>query len=69
MTLPDPKVRDQFLARGGLWRTDIDDAACGANPEKIGQDANGQSGGCDNVLITIAGATATATAAYQRLSD
>jgi competence protein ComEC len=67
VTLPDPEVRDQFLARGELWRTDLDDPACGANPAKIGRDADGQAGGCDNVLITITGATATA--AYQRLSD
>lgn len=67
VTLPDPEVRDQSLARCGLWRTDVDDAACGANLEKIGWDADGQPGGCDNLLKTIAGATATT--AYQRLSD
>ena len=41
-------------ARGQLFRTDMDDAACAANAAKIGPDADGQPGGCDNIHLLLA---------------
>ena len=65
--LPDPEVVQALQARGQLWRTDLDDAGCAANPAKVGRDRDGKAGGCDNVVITIQGAMVSA--AYVRLSD
>ena len=49
VVLPDADVIAELEARGQLFRTDVDDAACAANAAKIGPDADGQPGGCDNV--------------------
>ncbi|HZF94610.1 MAG TPA: MBL fold metallo-hydrolase [Allosphingosinicella sp.] len=54
VTLPDAPVIGEFTRRGTVWRTDVDDAACAANPAKIGRDADGKPGGCDNIRIAIA---------------
>ena len=51
--LPDPEIVAELGPRGQLFRTDLDDAACQQNPAKIGPDADGRPGGCDNVRITI----------------
>lgn len=67
VTLPDAEVVELLGAAGELYRTDLDDAACAANPRKIGPDADGQAGGCDNVRVELrAGAV---RAGYWRLAD
>jgi competence protein ComEC len=68
VTLPDKEVVDEFERRGAVWRTDIDDRACAANKAKVGPDADGNPGGCDNlrILIDVAG---TIVPAYERRRD
>ena len=53
VTLPDQEVIDELTSRGQVFRTDVNDSACTLNPAKIGPDADGKPGGCDNVQITI----------------
>jgi competence protein ComEC len=53
VVLPDAVIVDELKEAGELFRTDIKDAACGKNKEKIGPDADGNPGGCDNVQIKI----------------
>ena len=53
VTLPDQIVIDELTSRGTVWRTDLNDAACGAAAAKIGPDNDGKAGGCNNVRITI----------------
>lgn len=65
--LPDPEVIAELSQRGTVWRTDFDDVSCRANPAKIGRDADGKPGGCDNILIDVSAAGLLAS--YQRLSD
>lgn len=52
-TLPDPEVVDLLTKRGRVMRTDLDDVACATSPAKIGRDADGRAGGCDNIRITL----------------
>jgi competence protein ComEC len=66
--LPDQVVIDELDRRGDVWRTDLNDAACGTNRAKIGPDNDGKPGGCDNIRITIE-AAGTLTPAYSRISD
>jgi competence protein ComEC len=54
-TLPDAEVVDLLRSRGPVFRTDVDDAACAVNREKIGRDADGRPGGCDNVRVVFRG--------------
>lgn len=65
--LPDPEVVQELQARGQLWRTDLDDAACAVAPAKLGTDRDGKAGGCDHVVITIQGTMISP--AYVRVSD
>jgi len=51
--LPDPAVVKVLTERGKVYRTDLDDEACGSDPAKPGQDDDERPGGCSNVLITI----------------
>jgi hypothetical protein len=67
VTLPDVEIVDELEHAGKLFRTDRDDAACARTSKKIGPDADGQPGGCDNVQIRIRGTTVTG--AYTRLAD
>ena len=53
VTLPDQVVIDELTSRGSVFRTDNDDAACAMNVAKIGPDADGQPGGCDNIRLVI----------------
>lgn len=53
ITLPDAVVIDELVQRGTVWRTDRDDTACATNPTKVGRDADGEPGGCDNVRFLI----------------
>ena len=41
------------MARGQLFRTDVDDAASAANGAKIGPDADGQLGGRDDISLLL----------------
>jgi competence protein ComEC len=65
--LPDSEVVADLSQRGALWRTDVDDAACEVNPAKVGRDADGAPGGCDNIVITVHGAQVSV--ADVKLSD
>ena len=44
VTLPDQSIVTELQSRGQVFRTDVDDAACGQNPNKIGPDADGEPG-------------------------
>jgi competence protein ComEC len=68
VTLPDAPVIAEFTRRGAVWRTDLNDAACATNPAKIGPDADGRPGGCDNVRIAI-DAAGTMIPAYSQRGD
>lgn len=68
VTLPDAVVVAEYGRRGTVWRTDLNDAACGTNPAKIGPDNDGRPGGCDNIRIAIDG-TGAMTPVYHRISD
>ena len=67
VTLPDQAVVEEMTARGTVWRTDVDDAACAAKAAKIGPDADGKAGGCDNILLTVTGGTLAVS--DQHISD
>lgn len=51
--LPDPEVMSELMARGQVFRTDVNDQACGQNAAKIGPDHDGEAGGCDNIRVVI----------------
>jgi beta-lactamase superfamily II metal-dependent hydrolase len=53
VTLPDQEVISELVARGQVFRTDMDDEACKTNPAKIGPDNDGEAGGCDNIRVVI----------------
>jgi hypothetical protein len=65
--LPDANIVAELTPRGRLFRTDLDDPACKQNPAKIGPDADGQPGGCDNVRISVT--PAGISSAYWRTAD
>jgi beta-lactamase superfamily II metal-dependent hydrolase len=65
VVLADADVIAELEARGQVFRTDVDDAACGANAAKIGPDADGQPGGCDNVRLLIGGSLAVQVSVFQ----
>lgn len=66
--LPDAEVIAELESRGQLFRTDLEDDACATSPDKIGPDADGKAGGCDNISIALP-ATSPLSAEYRRLSD
>lgn len=68
VVLPDQDVITELASRGQLFRTDLNDKTCGTNPAKIGPDADGQPGGCDNVRIVIS-STGALEADYLRIHD
>jgi hypothetical protein len=53
VTLPDQEVLLELEGRGAVFRTDLDEAACRDSAAKIGSDADGKAGGCDNVRLTV----------------
>ncbi|MCC6649317.1 MAG: MBL fold metallo-hydrolase [Polyangiaceae bacterium] len=67
VTLPDEEVVEELRAAGELLRTDADDAACAVSASKIGPDADGQPGGCDNVVVELSGGAVRAR--YSRVAD
>ena len=68
VTLPDPEIVSELQSRGQVFRTDLDDAHCGANTAKIGPDSDESPGGCDNVVVTISTTGALSTA-YNAIVD
>ena len=68
VVLPDQEIIAEIEQRGDVFRTDLNDATCGQNPAKIGSDADGKAGGCDNVRILIP-AGGPPAAAYFRRAD
>lgn len=68
VVLPDVEVIQELEQRGTVFRTDIEDDSCRMSPDKVGPDADGRPGGCDNVLVTIL-ENGTVSAAYRRVSD
>jgi competence protein ComEC len=65
VTLPDPDVVAELEARGQVFRTDVDDAACAANAAKIGPDADRRPGGCDNVRVLLGGTPPVQVSVFQ----
>jgi beta-lactamase superfamily II metal-dependent hydrolase len=53
VVLPDQEVINELASRGRVFRTDLNDRTCGQNSAKIGPDADGKPGGCDNVRVLI----------------
>lgn len=68
VVLPDAEIVASMEGRGSLWRTDLDDAACAAHPDKIGSDADGRAGGCDHIVFEIA-PDGSVTAGYAPSGD
>jgi competence protein ComEC len=55
VALPDADVIAELDARGDVFRTDTNDAGCAMNPAKIGPDADGRAGGCQNIRAVFGG--------------
>ena len=68
VVLPDAEIIEELEQRGTVFRTDLEDASCLMSPDKVGPDADGKPGGCDNVLVTIL-ENGTVSADYRRISD
>jgi competence protein ComEC len=68
VVLPDAEIVTELENRGKVLRTDLEDDACTTSPDKIGPNADGNPGGCDNVLVTITRSGAI-TADYRRAAD
>lgn len=51
--LPDAVVITELGSRAQVFRTDTNDNACRQHAAKIGPDADGRPGGCDNIRVTI----------------
>jgi hypothetical protein len=62
---PDADVIAELEARGQLFRTDVEDAACAANAAKIGPDADGRAGGCDNIRVLVGGTPPVQVSLFQ----
>jgi hypothetical protein len=53
VVLPDADVIAELASGGQLLRTDLNDSTCGTAADKVGPDADGRPGGCDNVRVRI----------------
>jgi competence protein ComEC len=51
--LPDAEVIEELERRGQVWRTDVDDQACGESAAKVGRTEDGRPGGCTNVVLSL----------------
>ena len=67
VVLPDLEVVAELEHDGEVFRTDINDAACGKNKNKIGPDNDNNPGGCDNVQLHIKDGKVQPT--YARIAD
>jgi competence protein ComEC len=61
--LPDHEIVAALKAKGQLFETDVDDAACATSPNKVGPDNDGSPGGCTSIRISISPSSAI-TAQY-----
>lgn len=68
VTLPDAEVITELEALGNVFRTDIEDAQCALAPDKVGLDADGRAGGCDNVVVRLP-AVGVISGEYRQFSD
>lgn len=68
VVLPDREISERLGAYGQVLDTSVGDEACGANTAKIGPDADGKAGGCDNVRVEL-GPGARVSAGYDRRGD
>lgn len=68
VVLPDAEIIAELEKRGLVFRTDLEDDSCVMSPDKVGPDADGKAGGCDNVLVTIR-ANKPVSTEYRRVSD
>lgn len=74
--LPDDEIVTELDARGEVFRTDCDDLfrigdeerSCEFNPRKVGSDADEAPGGCNSIVIKVAGSGAIA-ASYSSVAD
>lgn len=74
--LPDDEIVTELDSRGEVFRTDRDDLfrigdeerSCELNPRKVGSDADEAPGGCNNIVITVAGSGPIA-ASYSNVAD
>jgi competence protein ComEC len=65
VTLPDAEIVSELTGRGQVFRTDLNDQTCAANPTKVGPDADGKPGGCDHVRIVLSGPGALAASYFR----
>jgi beta-lactamase superfamily II metal-dependent hydrolase len=65
VTLPDAEIVSELTGRGQVFRTDLNDQACATSPAKIGPDADGKPGGCDDVRIVLSGPNAIAASYFR----
>jgi competence protein ComEC len=68
VVFPDREVMEALKPRGKVLETDTGDAARRTSPAKIGPDADGEPGGCDNILVRI-DAAGIVSADYEGISD
>ena len=68
VVLPDEEIVSELESKGELFRTDVEDDQCAQSAGKIGPDADGKAGGCDNIVITLP-ATGPITGAIHEGSD
>lgn len=68
VVLPDAEVVTELVRRGQVFRTDLEDDTCATSPNKVGPDADGKPGGCDNVVVTFP-ANGAVSAEYRRVTD
>jgi competence protein ComEC len=66
--LPDPEIRERLGTHGPVLDTSVSDDTCGQHGSKIGPDADGKAGGCDNVWIEL-GPGKRVEARYDRRAD
>jgi competence protein ComEC len=68
VTLPDAEIVTELEGRGSVLRTDAEDGQCGLSPEKVGPDADGRPGGCDDVLLKLP-MNGAISAEYRQVAD
>ena len=51
--LPDTAITQNLAARGQVFLTNVDDAACATSAAKVGSDSDEKPGGCNRVSIAI----------------
>ena len=67
VVLPDAAVVADLAGRGRVFRTDVDDEACGLREAKVGPDADESPGGCSSIVVTLG--PSSVAAAYVTVVD